>query len=255
MIVDCVMAGYRADIDMLVCRMTELDSVVDRFVIVDSPRTFGGQPKPSWVEQGLGRLMPWEAKTVWINGSNDPLPEHPRHHEYDAREIAQGELYRHALTDLEPDDIILIGAADEIPRVQEFRPGTVLQMRQHVYDLQTVCRITGAPWNTSVIRYGDLDPDRPIVEQLYHHRYKWPIVPDAGWHLTYFGGPDAVKEKLLALIPGRDVAEWVWAFQPLYDYEGHDWPRWAADAPPVWWDACPYGLRVRDGDSRRSTQA
>ena len=60
---------------MLEARLQELDSVVDKFVLVESPRTFSGQPKPLHFKDNRARFAAFSQKIVYIELSDVNPPD------------------------------------------------------------------------------------------------------------------------------------------------------------------------------------
>ena len=50
------------EFDLLELRLAVLDSIVDRFVIVEGTRTFSGQSKPLWFVEHRDRYAKWLPK-------------------------------------------------------------------------------------------------------------------------------------------------------------------------------------------------
>ena len=54
-----------SELDLLEIRMNELDSVVDKFFIVESNATFTGLPKVTYFAQNRSRFFKFEEKIVY----------------------------------------------------------------------------------------------------------------------------------------------------------------------------------------------
>ena len=50
---------FNDELDMLELRLGTLDAVVDYFVLVESPRTFSGMPKPLYYAENKDRFAKW----------------------------------------------------------------------------------------------------------------------------------------------------------------------------------------------------
>lgn len=101
------------ELDILELRLTELDAVVDRFVIAEATRTFSGDPKPLHFADNRQRFARFLTKIVHV--VIDDLPA-----EGDAwdREAFQRNAVARGLTDARPDDVVMISDVDEIPFAQ-----------------------------------------------------------------------------------------------------------------------------------------
>lgn len=98
------------ELDILELRLTELDSVVDRFVIAEATRTFSNEPKPLYFADNRERFARFLPKIVHV--VIDDLPA-----EGDAwdREAFQRNAVARGLGEAAPDDVIMISDVDEIP--------------------------------------------------------------------------------------------------------------------------------------------
>jgi hypothetical protein len=101
----------------------------------------------------------------------------------------------------DPDDLILLTDADEIvdplalPAVLEATEAGPVKLRMGHYMCGTRWRHRDAWRHAAACRARDL-PEHPS-EQL-RLNFSLPKVPDAGWHLTYFGTDEDVDAKLSA---------------------------------------------------------
>src|SRR3954451_15765755 len=102
---------FSNELDLLALRLEVLGPVVDRFVIVEATSTFTGLPKPLNFQAHLSRFAPWKDRIVYTPVHLNPAADSP----WD-REREQRSAVRSALTDVEPDDLLLIGDVDELPR-------------------------------------------------------------------------------------------------------------------------------------------
>lgn len=263
MIVDVSM--FLDDFDMLDCRLYELDGVVDRFVIIEADMTFSGIPKPYLLTEAMaaGRyatepitivraelgdtsMIPFQAKE-WMTPAGEPNWR---------REEKQRDAANSLLADLADDDLVIYGDMDEIPR-REIVAGfdgspMCLWMYYLVYSLRYRHPVA---WAGPVIgRRRDLGSSPLFVRDDRQQRY--PRIPDAGWHLGWFGEPEERMRKLAAHSHQELVAETkgrlaldypvqmihVNSGTQLLDYDFEmGLPRWVADghAPEVWskkWD-------------------
>ena len=112
MVIDAVC--FFQELDLLELRLTELDAVVDRFVIVEANRTHKGTLKPLHYAENKARFAEWENKIVHIvcplMDDGDGLPAIRR------REMTQRNAILQGIRDCADDDVILISDCDEIPR-------------------------------------------------------------------------------------------------------------------------------------------
>ena len=98
------------EFDLLELRLAVLDSIVDRFVIVEGTRTFSGQPKPLWFVEHRDRYAKWLPKIRHVVVDDWPDSRDPWLYENHQRNAgARG------LGDLPDDTQLIVSDLDEIP--------------------------------------------------------------------------------------------------------------------------------------------
>lgn len=180
-----------------------LDGVVDHLVVVEGTRTFNGEPKPLHFAATHGALgfsgevhcvavdLPEIAETAWAR-------------EHRQRAAIEGYLRAHAA----PDDLLLIGDVDELPRrdVVE-RLATTLERpaRLEMVDaLYFANWVQPRPWMIGTMATRLDGFDHPSVRELLgtppdeDDEFVEEVVADAGWHVSFMGGPSAIARKLHA---------------------------------------------------------
>ena len=197
---------FCSELDLLEARLTELDSTVYRFVLVEAPLTHQGNPKPLYYAENKERFSPWQDKIIHI------VAELPDGGAWD-REHAQNEAIGLGLDGIRDDDILLVSDADEIPRPDVISslgtrvdhpadPGIqaayVLPMRHHQLAVNlvdtgwwggTMAAFGLPPGNVQSFRESRNSPQTPAL------RNRWGWIIDCGWHFSWLGGPDAVRAK------------------------------------------------------------
>jgi len=182
------------ELDMLECRLTELQDVVDKFVIVEAPLTFQGRPKPLYYADNRERFTPWEDKIVHVIADDlDDCGVGDRDASF-LREAAQRENISRGLRDADPRDIILLGDVDEIPIPQVITPnmwtGVALGMSMHMF---AVDWLHPEVWPATVVQ---VMCGITSFQTLRNMKTGWPRIADAGHHFTFLGGPDAIRVKV-----------------------------------------------------------
>lgn len=217
------------ELDVLEIRLNELDSVVDRFVILECKETYGGDLKPLHLQANWGRFAKFADKiTHVITDKINPPMAHTLHENVPGvtaasvrdlgrlREKNQREDLLPVLMGLglTPNDVISFGDCDEIPRAEkvlEFaRSGAQvarLKQRTYYYNVNTmidygrdVCsRARLCTWQ----HLGGLGSMYAL--RMYGNKnlpYQIPAIEEGGWHFSYFGGDLAkLHEKVSALNP------------------------------------------------------
>lgn len=185
---DCFL--YNGEADLAALRVEHLPGL--EHVAVQSPETFQGTPQPvadtlAGVHLHTTDLPPG---TTW------------------EREAAQREAFRVALLDLGagPDDIVLLSDVDEFPHPDVARHA----QRFGVCEMLMLCYSPAmkhpAPWRGTVIcRFGDI----PSFQSMRDARWTAPVIPNAGWHLSWFGSAEDRDRKLRSFshteLAGLDV--------------------------------------------------
>jgi beta-1,4-mannosyl-glycoprotein beta-1,4-N-acetylglucosaminyltransferase len=204
------------ELDLLKIRLEELKDVVDRFVLVEATLTFSGASKPLYFE--LHRDIFSEYADRITHHVVTDVPRFARTSRY-LRQFHQRDSIGIALerAGCKPDDLVMVSDVDEIPcgetlpealallgsndlviLEQTYHHDYVNNIREHNWLGTYACRYDFLQAFGSVhkLRYGKqtlrrtgVDLRKKAIEQ------KYPRFPHGGWHLSWFGGPDAVLYK------------------------------------------------------------
>jgi beta-1,4-mannosyl-glycoprotein beta-1,4-N-acetylglucosaminyltransferase len=214
---------------LLELRLHELADVVDKFVLVEATRTFTNRPKPLSFHDNRARFSEFGDKIVHVVVRDSPDASDPW-----VLERFQRNCIARGLTGCSPDDWVLISDVDESPRpavVKKLAAGTpfidnplvsavhgavsskplqtLLQRRgirrlwrknhpfvwkfeQSGYRYFVNCRSSSLWCGTRMARFRDF----VSAEEMRHSGSK--TIPDAGWHFTWMGGVERIREKLAA---------------------------------------------------------
>lgn len=189
------------ELDLLELRLRVLGDVVDRFVVVEADRTFTGAPKPLHLTDNLDRFSRWRGQLAPVVARLDPDAPSAW-----SREHAQERAQKQALDGLGADDLLLVGDVDEIPHphvvghlAQHLDEPVRLVMQHALYRGNWVLRDL---WEEGTVagRGRDLG-HRMIADSLGDVPDSWegyqePLLPAAGWHFSYLGGPEDLLRKL-----------------------------------------------------------
>lgn len=207
------------ELDLLEYRLSILNEYVDYFILVESPYTFTGKQKKLYYQENKERFDKYNDKIIYINATNPPFI-FPNIN-YDANNQWQNEYYQRCqialgigkiLSDLNNEDIIITSDVDEIPNpniLQKIKNNTLpydmsnlnrLQLDMYYYNLKF--RVgDGANWHgiklLNVKTYKDI---KLTFQQMrvWEHTHNVPIIKNGGWHLSYFGDKDFIKNKIIA---------------------------------------------------------
>lgn len=182
------------DLDMLECRLVELEDVPNVVhVAVEANVDHQDHPKPFWLTENLDRFAPWKDRLRVVRATG--LPTAVDAPDPWAREHAQREHVAGALTDALAVDVVLHGDIDEIPTalvVRNIRPHGLVAFEQRGHFWSCRWRYP-LPWRGTVAgRARDISS----FARMRDARNVAKALPDAGWHLSWLGGPDVALEKV-----------------------------------------------------------
>lgn len=202
-IFDCFL--FNNELRLLDLHLEEADDFVDRFVIVEAPETFTGQPKPLFYELNKSRYARYADKIRHVI-----VPKAPASLRYPwMREFWQR---HHILAGLDgfarDDDLVILGDCDEIPNRHRLIGGlkefAALKMRNYRYVLNYI-RITGKKrhWIVSAVAaFRFVRSTSPAEIRFFTSRSigRNPdfTIDDAGWHFSSAGDAEFVHAKLTA---------------------------------------------------------
>lgn len=218
MVYDCF--TFFNELDLLEIRLKELSQVVDKFVIVESTRTFQKKEKPLYYEQNKARFAGFHDKIIHVVVDKHPtffthwrVPRTWHYENHQREQILKG------LAEATDDDIILISDIDEFPRpdkIKEFgnSPGIkVFEQFLCFYYVNNICTFLNIGlgdnlkpaklnhngygfWRGTVmmkkqdirtVKEARLCRDLPDSEVT--------VIREGGWHFSYLGGVEKIIEK------------------------------------------------------------
>ncbi len=195
MVYDCF--AFFNELDLLEIRLNELDSVVDKFVLVEATRTFQKKPKPLYFEENKARFRPFLHKIEHIVVDQFPGFFYkfrvPRAWDYDNYQKDQIAI---AFKNCMPEDVILRAFKD----VEGFK---VFQMKHFYYylnGLEVNPQNENKPvwWNGTVMcKFKDFKNAQKLRVRRDINKYKdGLLIEDAGWHFAYLGGIEKIIQKI-----------------------------------------------------------
>ncbi len=195
---------FNDELHLLEVRLRLLAGTVDHVVVVEGTTTFSGLPKPlHFAEAALD--------TSWFPGQvHSLIVDLPADADraWDRENAQRSAIREHLLAQADPADLLLVGDVDELPR-----PAVLQRLDRTLRDparLRMVDALYYAnwhqpqPWTLGPIVTRLDGFDHPSVRGTLGERlpddecFVEDYVPDAGWHLSFLGGPDAVVAKLAA---------------------------------------------------------
>lgn len=192
MIVDCF--TFFNEMEILDIRLHELDSVVDKFVLVEARKTHSGLDKPLYYEDNKSLFTDFNDKIIHIIVDDFPVGD-----TYWTSENYQRNAITNGLVDCKDDDIIMISDVDEIPRASRINSINLSQyfyvfdQRIYYYFLNTY--FPDFIWRgTYLTEYKHLKNKNP---QYFRDKIKkGALIESGGWHFSYMGGIEKIQQKL-----------------------------------------------------------
>jgi beta-1,4-mannosyl-glycoprotein beta-1,4-N-acetylglucosaminyltransferase len=200
-LIDCFI--FYNELELLNYRLTLLNDIVDYFVLVESTHSFIGKKKDLFYNDNKELFKKFNKKIIHL--VVDDFPFKSSTHKMTSAQIWKNEKFQrnaisYGIHDIHPDlnDIIIISDVDEIPD-----PRTLtaikhkvsihsLQMDFYYYNLNT--HIT-TPWILSKIlsykKYRELNKECDDIRNM-----ECPLIVKGGWHLSYFGDANFIKNKI-----------------------------------------------------------
>lgn len=204
-IYDCF--TFYNELDLLDIRFAELYDHVDFFVLVEATTTFQNNSKPLFFEENKSRYEKYLNKVIHV------IATLPQDHNPWINETAQRNAIMQALTEAEPDDLILISDVDEIIRASVIDyikqdPVDYYLFRMPYFNLKFNYLLVDEPesyfiWATGCRRKLLVSPEdlRSLRKQSMDFGYnkrteQFEVIEHSGWHFTYLGSKDFIKNKI-----------------------------------------------------------
>lgn len=222
------------ELDLLEIRLELLYDKVDYFVISECDYTFSGLPKPFYFEENKDKFSKYMDKIIHLKNYDteqftnlqnkydgklgeqyqkiiDRLnymidkPETDYGKGHWCRDYLHKELTMLKIIDCNPDDIILFGDCDEIPNpekisdvielINKTNKSYVFGQKNMIYWVNNE-NITDKWYGQYITKYSNIIESSCMFTR--QNRTKFEVIEDGGWHLTFMGGENRVKEKLIA---------------------------------------------------------
>lgn len=222
-IYDCFL--FFNEIELLDIRFKILNDFVDKFVIVESTKTFSGKKKELFFEKNINKFQNYTDKIIHVviedtpedffnltyskesSEINDKILNYvdnstgwSRHEKQWGRETFQRECILRGLKNCENDDIILISDLDEIPNpkiIENFKTDSkkeVYDLKQNFY-LYYINLLKETEWSgTKMIRWESLE--NISVNLVRQNKYTTKTISNGGWHFSFMGGIERIRLKL-----------------------------------------------------------
>ena len=226
MIYDCF--PFFNELDLLEIRLRLLDGIVDKFVLIESNKTFSLKKKKLYFLENRKYFKEYESKIIHIVVKDTPAlfnkffvpgPKSFLWRILNKKRIAlnahdidsyQRNMVIEGLSDCGDEDIIILSDVDEIPNpeiISQIDPGNdryALEMQNFCYYLNGKLfekNNTAVKWiGSSIIKYKNFRSfhaearEARILTVTDNSSYK--KIKNGGWHFGYLGGSEKVQYKL-----------------------------------------------------------
>lgn len=196
------------ELNMLNYRLNVLDRFVDYFVLVESTYTHNGVPKPLFFQNAKSRFAPFLHKIIHVIVDDFPHKEQVSDGRQWENEIFQREVGvvrgLNRIPNLSEEDFVVHSDLDEIvnPNVlKAVRDGKIthecntLDLDMYYYNLTSYVSQWQFPAIVKV-RVARQSSCRSIRAALQNTDIVVNLIPNGGWHLSYFGDADFVQNKI-----------------------------------------------------------
>ena len=195
-LIDCF--TFYNELEMLELRLSELYDVVDKFILVESDLTHKGDRKAFYYEENSWKFQKWADKIIHLK------IEFPKHLDVWGREKYQRNSFMPVLYSLglSNDDIVIISDLDEIPdsstvnyiKTSYPMKGLFKLEMDHYWASIYNKLISPEKWyHPKIVDWGTLKGRTPDECRLDFNCQWWE---KGGWHLSYFGGPEVIINKI-----------------------------------------------------------
>ena len=197
MIYDCFI--FNNELDVLDIRLHELDSVVDKFVLVESTVTHVNKPKQLYFELNKDKYENFTKKIIHVVVRDTPDVSLA----WIINDFQFSQMIR-GLKNCKPEDIILFGDVDEIPKAEKVKEWKnkkgihKLFIQKLSYYYLNLSEFSKKQVNgTHMMRYKDLTRLKSMWIAKYSKIDK--EIPDGGWHFSYLMGIKEIQMKIQSM--------------------------------------------------------
>lgn len=207
------------ELELLYYRLSILDEYVDKFILVESTRTFSGQTKPLFYLENKNKFEKFNDKIIHVIVNDMPY-RHPNinynlNHQWE-NEYHQRNCIKRGIDSLinekflNDEDIMLTSDVDEIPNPNilinaknnelSFDNNILNRLALDMYYYNLYYRIgEGSNWHgIKLFTFQAYKNINLTFQQMrvWEHTYNVPVVSNGGWHLSYFGDIDFIINKI-----------------------------------------------------------
>lgn len=187
---------FNDELDILECRLLELENADVIHVLIEATMNLQGMPKPLYFAENEIRFSRWRHKIRHIAVDDlDPFDNTAW-----GRDEAQRENGYRGLTDAEPDDVVIHSDCDEILKEEAIIAaramgdnGLRFQLRHFIFAVDWEL-IGGEVWDKpSATKMKNLGG---ITHLRRGGNGGFDVLGNMGWHLSFLGGPEGIRRKM-----------------------------------------------------------
>ena len=199
------------EIDMLSYRLNVLNDFVDYFVIVESTTTFMGRSKKLYYKENEHLFEKFASKIVHIVVDEMPYRvvdvennEQWLNEQFQRNSIVDGlSIIEKLNVGLDFTlDFVILADVDEIPdpkllttiKMGLLNINTAIELHQDFYYYNIECRMNEKWVYSKIINYNWFLDNTLTLDDI--RKKPFPSVNRAGWHLSYFGTPEFISNKI-----------------------------------------------------------
>jgi beta-1,4-mannosyl-glycoprotein beta-1,4-N-acetylglucosaminyltransferase len=215
MIYDCF--TFFNELDILELRLELLYRVVDKFVIIESPKTHSFDDKALYYLNNLKRFEKYSDKIIHVVVSDFP----PIKNSWTLENFQRNQILT-VLKDCDQDDLILISDVDEIPNPKiitsyPFKDKIYCLVQDQYFFYFNYRDVKHLFWigGTKVFKYSTILNKNLNESKVHYNDISFPqymntgitatkirlydgckFIYNGGWHFTYLGGVDSIIKKI-----------------------------------------------------------
>lgn len=209
MIIDCF--TFYNELEMLKFRLKELNDVVDYFVIVEADHTQKADKKELFFKKNKKLYSKYLNKIIHIVVTDMPNTKNSWDNENHQRRCIDRGIKQLNLSD---GDVILITDLDEIPdsdtlkkiKSNEIIVDDLYALIQdfYYYNLNTK-RTVKWPLAKIINHASYVKKYNSNCQKIRMKKNKAKRIEKGGWHFSYFGSADIIKNKINSIIEGKSL--------------------------------------------------
>lgn len=191
------------EFELLELRLHELESVVDRHVLVESSVTHAGKKKPLYFLENTAKFERFLHKIIHVQVLDTPETKVT----WDRESFQRNAILR-GLVGAKPEDTVIVADLDEIPKAETVRRvvpvSSPVTLKMRSYGVYLNAR--SGDWTYAKV--ASVRTARLTSPQKLRHD-QHPLVEDGGWHFSYSGGPQKIHDKMNAFShQEKEVQKW-----------------------------------------------